>query len=374
MNDAQIADLTVLLYNTLKDPQAWTEFLCTAARLFGARGAQIIHQNVHDFRLSFTKVTGYDWTPGAYATYAELIPEDPRLALFLENPGQVVHCRMRMTDAEYHQSRVYREVLRDAGVEYLCGVNFSDDRQHIFGMFLLRDHLQSPFSVQECDAMQELVPHIKRVLTLHGFIERLEVENQILHDTLDALGAGVVLIDGSAKIEIANKAARALLMEGGNIAERAGHLHCKTRNGEMTNEMLRMVRSSNGLYPFEIPRDPGDPLLVFMTPYKPSQSRYNPRPLRDDGAVIVMRASDTQKDLAGQARVLELLWGLTPSQARLSCLLSGGKTLQASAADMHITEASARQYLKVIFQKLDVNRQSDLVRKVLSVLVSAKPG
>lgn len=370
----ETAHLPSLLYATLEAPEAWTEFLFTTAAVFGVRGAQIIHQNVEDFRLSFTKVSGYDWSPETYAAYAALIPDDPRLALFLERPGEVVHCRMGVTDAEFHQSRVYCEVLHNAEVEYLCGVNFGEDRQHISGMFLLRDRSQPPFSEQECEALQKLVPDIQRVLGLHGFIGSLELENQISQNTLDALGAGVIVIDGNGRIDIANKAAQTLLREGDNISDEAGHLRCKTRSGDTVKDMLRLAWSSRSMHPFEILRESGDPLLVFMTPHKASHGRYDPRPLQDDGAVIVIRASDARPDPAEQARVLELLWDLTPSQARLACLLTGGKTLQASAVEMGITEASARQYLKVVFLKLEVHRQSDMVRKVLSVLVSTRPG
>jgi hypothetical protein len=137
---------------------------------------------------------------GDLCRYAELIPEDPRLAVFLERLGQVVHCRMLMTDAEYHQSRVYREVLRDAGIEYICGVNFGVNRQHMSGMVLLRDQSQPPFSAEDCVPMKVLVPHIRRVLDLHGFIGRLEPENRIARDRLDALGAGVVVADGTGSL------------------------------------------------------------------------------------------------------------------------------------------------------------------------------
>jgi DNA-binding CsgD family transcriptional regulator len=369
----QTANLLSLLYATIEAPEAWTEFLCATAALFGARGAQIIHQDMRDFRLSFTAVSGYNWKPETYAAYAALIPEDPRLAVFLERPGQAVHCRMQMTDAEYHQSRIYREVLRDEGVEYACGVNFGENRQHISGMILLRDQSQPPFSAEDCERLHALVPHIRRVLTLHGYIGRLELENRISHDTLDALGAGVIVIDKNGKIEIANKAARTLLTEGDNIRDIAGRLHCETRNGETLDDILRLVRSSHNMHPFEILRDCGDPLLAFMTPDEADHGRFDPKPLRDDGAVIVIRTSDLRQDPAAQARVLELLWKLTPSQASLACLLGNGETLQSSATKMGITEASARQYLKVVFRKLDVNRQSDVLRKVTSVLVTAKP-
>lgn len=371
--DIDSADLPALLYATLSNPDAWTAFLETAAALFGARGAQIIHQDMRDFNLSFTQVSGYDWSEEAYEAYAELIPEDPRLDILLKYPGQAVHCRMEMTDAEYRSTRIYREVLRDLGVEYVCGVNFGEDRACLAGMFLLRDQSQPPFTADDCERLQPLVPHIRRVLDLHGFIGRLELQNRITHDTLDSLGAGVIVIDASGMIEIANSAARTLLKAGGDLRETGGKLHVRTRDGETLKDMLQQVWSSHSMHPYEVLREGGDPLLVFMAPHAISHGRFDPQPLQEGGAVMVVRAPDLRQDPASQARMVELLWNLPPSQARLACLIGAGETLSAAAEQMGVTEASARQYLKAVFRKLGVNRQSDLLRKVTSVLVSARP-
>ena len=81
--------------------------------------------------------------------------------------------------------------------------------------------------------------------------------------------------------------------------------------------------------------------------------------------MVVLQAPNLGQDPAVQAHLLQLLWQLTPRQARLACLLSRGETLRSAAAEMGITEASARQYLKTVFQKLNVSRQSDMLRKVL---------
>ncbi|MBC7282516.1 hypothetical protein [Hoeflea sp.] len=368
----QITCLLSSLYATLEAPDSWPGFLLQVAAAFRSRGAQIIHQDMQDFRLSFTKVHGYEWSPETYETYAALIPEDPRLDLFMEAPGRALHCRMGVTDAQYHQSRVYREVLCAAGVEYLCGVNFGENREHLSGMFLIRDTTQAPFTADDCAQLQLLVPHIRRVLNLHGFVGRLEQSDRISRDTLDALGAAVMVLDANGQIDFANESANALLSLESEIHQSGGQLFCETRDGESLQAILGQVRASGSMRPFEVLRDQGDPMLVFVAPIETAHGRFDPKPLSQDGALVVLRSPDLQESPAAQAHVLELLWKLTPSQARLACLLSRGETLRSAAAEMGITEASARQYLKTVFQKLNVSRQSDMLRKVLSVLVSAK--
>lgn len=78
------AGLLPLLYETLEKPDVWAEFPCRVAAIFDARGARDIPENVPDFRLSFTKASGYGWSRDTYAACAALIPKDPRRALVLE--------------------------------------------------------------------------------------------------------------------------------------------------------------------------------------------------------------------------------------------------------------------------------------------------
>jgi DNA-binding CsgD family transcriptional regulator len=55
---------------------------------------------------------------------------------------------------------------------------------------------------------------------------------------------------------------------------------------------------------------------------------------------------------------------LAPAQARLTALICNGHPLREAAARLGITEGSARQYLRRIFDKTGVRRQADLIRLV----------
>ncbi len=58
------------------------------------------------------------------------------------------------------------------------------------------------------------------------------------------------------------------------------------------------------------------------------------------------------------------LFGLSPMQARLTAQLLTGCSVKEAAAVLGITEGSARQYLKLIFNKTGARRQADLIRIV----------
>jgi DNA-binding CsgD family transcriptional regulator len=66
---------------------------------------------------------------------------------------------------------------------------------------------------------------------------------------------------------------------------------------------------------------------------------------------------------------LQSYLALTPAQARLATLLFNGKTVKEAAHDLGITEGTARQYLKTVFQKTGAKRQIDLIRAIEGALV-----
>jgi DNA-binding CsgD family transcriptional regulator len=57
-------------------------------------------------------------------------------------------------------------------------------------------------------------------------------------------------------------------------------------------------------------------------------------------------------------------FSLSPAQARLAILLVGGQSVREAAAALGIAESTARQYLKLIFQKTGWRGQVDIVRVV----------
>jgi DNA-binding CsgD family transcriptional regulator len=63
------------------------------------------------------------------------------------------------------------------------------------------------------------------------------------------------------------------------------------------------------------------------------------------------------------------MFSLSPAQARLAISLVSGQSVQQAAGALGIAESTARQYLKLIFQKTGWRRQVDIVRVVGQALM-----
>jgi DNA-binding CsgD family transcriptional regulator len=58
---------------------------------------------------------------------------------------------------------------------------------------------------------------------------------------------------------------------------------------------------------------------------------------------------------------------LSPSQARLACLIANGESIKDASLTLNITEGTARQMIKEIFSKTGVNSQAKLVSFVRDI-------
>jgi|GEM_PF-3101408 len=89
-------------------------------------------------------------------------------------------------------------------------------------------------------------------------------------------------------------------------------------------------------------------------------------------ALIVFGQEDAE-DSNLRELLLETL-GLTPAERRLAQQLLGGKSLAAAAKASNLTISTARSYLKAIFAKTGIHRQSELITLYHSLLPPIKTG
>jgi DNA-binding CsgD family transcriptional regulator len=360
------------LYDAVANLDKWPAFLESATSLFAARGAQVGHTDLANSRLSFSLVHGYDWSAAHLHRYESLMGEDPRIPYFSANPFKPVHCRMSISDEQLHMSRVYQEVLSVGGVEYSLGVNLVEDASTLTYFLVLRDRTQPVFTDQDCDLMSIIIPHLNRALKLQRDLGLIEFGRSAAFDTLDSMALGIIIIDADARIKFSNQAAREIAdtndglrfaggrlavegAEGEGIAVRARRLiHAALAGTTLPGEAFQIIRPSDReAYP------------VLLSALWGNQLRFGWSMANEPLAIVYIRDPDRPEET--RSEILQRLYGLTPSQARLAERLASGCTLSDAAKQLGIAEVSARQYLKLVFEKTGTHRQAQLVRKILLI-------
>jgi DNA-binding CsgD family transcriptional regulator len=88
-------------------------------------------------------------------------------------------------------------------------------------------------------------------------------------------------------------------------------------------------------------------------------------PAQDVRAILTLNALGPKP--GPPAAILAKTFGLTPSEARLACIIARGAPPHTAAQELNISRETARNQLKSIFAKTDTHRQSELVALLLQV-------
>lgn len=205
------------------------------------------------------------------------------------------------------------------------------------------------------DWCRAIMPHLARAIEGYQRMRLAELASVLAGDALGHLAIGVAAVDRNDRVLFTNSEADRIIAGSPDIGRHGGRL--VMAGAELA---ARFTDSRNQTQATRI-RGPGDsPIGLLMTPVI-STDPIGPGSPPDRTIYFQDLASIPQVS----ERLVAELFGLSPTEARLSALLVQGQSLREAAAVLGVTENSARTYSKIVFSKLGVSRQSDLVRKVL---------
>jgi DNA-binding NarL/FixJ family response regulator len=180
---------------------------------------------------------------------------------------------------------------------------------------------------------------------------------------LERLPIGVIVLDGQGKVVFTNAAGGGFLAERDGISLSADGT-CRASTPAETKALRDCVRSvlEN--------REGGDGGIALSRSSMHRPLSAIATPIDDpDGAGIARVAlfiTDPERQARPSRTMLQKLFRLTGSEAKIVQGLAEGKSLEEIAPEAGITLNSARTYLKQVFAKTGTNRQADLVRMVLT--------
>ena len=248
---AVILSLVDKLYAAALDGAKWGDFLSSAAEAVEADHAFVCQLDFHQRSLNYVGLQLSNRNDLPVRRYGTLLEDDPRRTIFDSRPNEAAHCRMGLSQARLHGSRTYRNYLRPLNIEYTMVTCLPVREGFSHDLGFTRARTGTVFKRDDCELLNELVPHLRRAFEISRALEERAATGQ-----QHALQAG-------------------------------------------------------------------------CDPFK-----------------------------------LQSYFALTPAQARLAALLFDGKSLKDAASDLGLTEGSARQYLKRVFEKTGASRQLDMIRVI----------
>jgi DNA-binding CsgD family transcriptional regulator len=219
------------------------------------------------------------------------------------------------------------------------------------------------FGDREIQIMRLLLPHVRRAVTISNVLDVQAIEKARMAETLDALKLGVVLANEDSRILHANRAAEAMMRDGGAIRDRGGVLRAEggAASLEVRSAIKHAASNESGIgktgLAVRLTKEDETPVVAHVLPLAGGEVRT-----RLDPAAVAAVFINPIVDDAASAQAVAATYGLTPAEKRVLTRMLTGSTVAEAAADLGVAPTTARTHLDSIFAKTGVSRQSELIR------------
>lgn len=193
-----------------------------------------------------------------------------------------------------------------------------------------------------------------------GRVRRRSLVTRILFRVFAAMGCGAVLLDETKRVVHLNR--RASHVVGASLCLTAqGRLAAADRGADalfqagLDDALHARQDELAGRDALGIHRAERRPLVVRVVPVE-AEARA-----ALDGAALLVILIGPEQGPRPSASLLQQVFGLTPSEARLACRLLCGENLAEVAADTGVSLGTLRSHVKALFAKTQTHRQGDLV-------------
>jgi DNA-binding CsgD family transcriptional regulator len=377
------------LYDAATDAEKWPAFLQELAHCFDGNGAHIIRVQPRERALTFSVLYGKDdamlrlyasdgaGLPTALARFerhfAELMPTDPRVRLLEQYPSRPLSCRMSIPDAEMHNSASYKVLLEPCNVEYTLAVSAPEDDGSLIMFAVFRGKEASFFREHELEAFGELIPHVKQAIALSEQFARMDLKSQIALEALESVAIGIVVLDEAMRVVHANAAAQSVIRSADGVHVQNGVLKVGSDDKALREAVARVIAQArigtiSGGEALSIRRPSGkDPYSVMIGTLWRNHLRLGVGRLDQPLSIVFLTAPEKPQEAPSE--LLRRLFGLTLTEAKVCERLVKGSSIEEASKDLAISTETGRVHLRNIFRKTGVNRQSDLLAKILATPV-----
>jgi DNA-binding CsgD family transcriptional regulator len=182
---------------------------------------------------------------------------------------------------------------------------------------------------------------------------------------LNAMGLPAIALDRHGFVVDANAAAEVIFDDNIRIKNRRLFVRdpdSRTLLKEAIDQLARPpIPNALAGEPVVVPRMDKLPVIVRIWPFEgPSHP-----PAQEVRALLTLNALGPRP--GPPAAILAKAFRLTPSEAKLACIIASGAPPNIAARELKISRETARNQLKSVFAKTDTHRQSELVALLLQV-------
>ncbi|MGL6289783.1 MAG: helix-turn-helix transcriptional regulator [Silanimonas sp.] len=339
-------------YGAAADPEHWPLAMVSLADLMGAE----------DAALGVASPNGIPWLvaprtdPSYLASYADYRDDDLVWQRIVERgEGQVATDQMVARRDELTGSAYYNEWCVPQSYAHKLG-SLVLEREGWLTVLVLPG--SRPFEHEHVDRLSTLLPHLRNAVRIGSAMGETRATDSGLEALVARASGGALVVAADGTVPIANDRARQWLKRG----LRMNGSVCRKRlvvDGELARNVARCERRDPNDPPTDVELMPG--IVVQVLPLRHTASPCHP----GTPVALVVEAPKTRET---QGNVLCTRHGLTPAEARVALDMRAGDGRRRTAERLGISDTTVRCHLTRIFEKLEVNRQAQLIGRLAELL------
>jgi DNA-binding CsgD family transcriptional regulator len=350
---ARLDTATARLGDVVLDPASWVSVMDDICAGVGARGAALLQED--------RRTPDVPRTAGVQEAFDFYFREGwhqrdlrARGIPLLFQGRKVFTDEDIITPEEMRQAPFYNECVHAVGLKGFAGVGFSAGGK-LWVLAIQRATDEGLFARTELQALAGIADQLTAAASLSVIVGQ-----QVLSATTDALDLihqPALVLDRLGYVIRTNQAAEDVFDDDIRVRDRRLYVQDKLV-APVLGALIEQMTASADLPPVE-------PVIIRRRQKKPVIARVHPIPAAAQSPFLGARALLTLTSLAPKpplsTSLLTGAFGLSPAEAKLAAILSGGIDLRTAAQELGVARDTARNQLKAIFSKTGAHRQSELV-------------
>ncbi len=342
-------ELIDVIYESAIVPEKWPHVLDRLADLAGCMGTMLFASSVHSIQwIASEAIRGVtaEWTASPYALRnirGERLVSRRDASFLTDLDG--------MTIEEIERDPFYTEFLRPRGWGWCVGTTIRAPNGDELVFSAERRLTDGPVPAEVVDHLNLFRPHLARSAVLAARIGLEKARARV--ETLALLGLPAAVLGSRLNVIAANELFAASPTVEIGARDRLRFLEARA-DGQLLSAFTQGMGKgrSIGLKP----TTGGRPTVAHILPLAGS--------VRDifNGAQALLYLTEASGSRAGSPEVLQALYDLSPTEARIAALITEGLRPSEIAARQGVQLNTVRVQLRSIYAKTGVHRQADLVR------------
>lgn len=245
--------------------------------------------------------------------------------------------------------------------------NLVNKQDNLLSFTFFRSRKVGRYANDEIGEYRSLYHHLLKAMAISSRIRHIENKLSANEAALNKLRLGVVFLDGNGRIMFLNEHAKKLFaIKDNGIYIKESRLSSRNRcNLETLNVAIKnaLVNGTSSIITLARPLQSALSINIFPS----TRGRCL---MLDQKIIATVFIADPDDRNASDTEYLTRRWKLSPLEAQFTCYLLQGSTIRQVADLMKLTISTAQWYSKQVMRKLGVNRQSELVIKLMNDLSS----